>query len=149
MAEHNSRNTLQVSILTPDGQVWETREATVVVAPAVLGEVAVLPNHVPLFTRLGAGEVTLTTKDQRQSFAVFGGFMDVNPEGRVTILADFAKRSVEIDLNAAQKAKEEAEKLMQQKQEYSEDEFARIETTLKQALFSIKIAEKLRQKRSH
>src|SRR3990167_2376994 len=146
MADKIPNNSLSVSILTPAGPVYESQEVKVVVAPAVLGEVAILPHHAPLFTWLNAGEVTVTTSEgQSQTFAVFGGFMDVNPDGEITILADFARRSHEIDLAAAQKAKAEAEKLMEQKQTYSEDEFARIETILKQALFSIKIAEKLKQ----
>jgi F-type H+-transporting ATPase subunit epsilon len=148
MASNN--NHLTVAILTPGGLVYENQEVKVVVAPAALGEVAILPRHAPLFTRLNAGEVTVTPKEgQSQTFAVFGGFMDVNPEGEITILADFARRSHEIDLAQAQKAKAEAEKLMEQKQLAGEDEFARIETVLKQALFSIKIAEKLKQRHPH
>ena len=140
-------NTLNVSLITPDGEVYQDSQAAVVIAPASLGEVSILPNHIPFFTRLNTGEVTIKSSDKAQTFAVFGGFMDVNPEGQVTILADFAKRSQEIDLQTAQKAKAEAEKLMQNKTKYSKKEYARIETALKQALFTIKMAEKVKKRK--
>ena len=146
MAAKNQDNFLSVSIVTPGGSVFESSQVKVIVAPSALGEVAILPHHAPLFAKLNAGEITVKTKEQTQTFAVFGGFMDVNPEGQVTVLADFAKRSHEIVLQAGKRAREEAERLMQQKEKYSEDEFAHIETTLKQALFSIKIAEKTKRK---
>lgn len=143
----SSKSFLDVSIITPDGETYQDSQASVVIAPASQGEVSILPNHAPFFARLNAGEVTIKSSDKTQTLAVFGGFMDVNPEGQVTILADFAKRSQEIDLQTAQKAKAEAEKLMQDKTKYSKEEYARIETALKQALFTIKMAEKAKKRR--
>ena len=96
---------LTVSIVTPEGTVYKTEDAKVVIAPAVLGEVAILPRHAPLFTRLKAGEITIKTLTVKQTFAVFGGFMDVNPESQVTILADFAKRSEELTWKQPKKPK--------------------------------------------
>ena len=137
---------LQVSIVTPEGKTYEESRVKTIIAPAILGEVAILPDHIPLFTKLRPGEVTIKGEGQEYTFAVFGGFMDVSIEGQVTILADFAKRSKDIDLQSARQAQSQAEKLMQKKNEYSKDEFARIETSLKQALFAIKIAEKRKGK---
>lgn len=149
MPGNNNSNYLSVAIVTPEGKVYESNEVKVVVAPATLGEVAILPKHAPLFTRLQPGEVKIKTGDKDHVFAVFGGFMDVNPEGQVTVLADFAKRSEEIDFESTKKAKEEAERLMQNKPAYSKDEYARIELTLKQALFAVRIAEKVKRKRTN
>jgi len=143
----SSKSFLDVSIITPDGEAYQDSQTSVVIAPASLGEVSILPNHAPFFAKLNAGEVKIKNNGKIQAFAVFGGFMDVNPEGQVTILADFAKRSQEIDLQTAQKAKTEAEKLMQDKTKYSKEEYARIETTLKQALFTIKMAEKAKKRK--
>ncbi len=139
---------LQVSIISPGGKVYETTEAKVVTAPSAAGEVSILPKHAPLFTKLNPGEITVKEEKDAHIFAVFGGFMYVNPDSQVTVLADFAQRSEKIDVDTAQKAKAEAERLMQHKEKYSKDEFARIELTLKQALFAIKIAEKSKRKKT-
>lgn len=144
----SSNHHLEVAIVTPDGEVYQDSQVNVVIAPAALGEVSILPNHAPFFTKLSAGEVRIKASGQSHNFAVFGGFMDVSPEGGVTILADFAQRSHEIDLENAQKAKTEAEKLMREKQKFSKEEYARIETALRQALFTIKMAEKAKKRKS-
>lgn len=144
-----SDNNLKVSIITPEETVYQTQEAKVVVAPASLGQVAILPSHSPLFTKLNSGEIKVRLqKNQENHFAVFGGFMDVN-NNQVIILADFAQRSEAIDLKTAQKAKQEAETLMKNKQKYSKEELLKLETNLKKALFTIKIAEKLKLKKKN
>jgi len=140
-------NHLEVTLITPTGKIYETTNAKVVIAPAVRGEVAILPKHAPLFTKLNPGEITVKDETGIHNFAVFGGFMDVNPDSQVTIMADFAQRSEKIDLLAAEKAKAEAERLMQHQAKYSKDEFTRLELTLKQALFAIKMVEKSKRKR--
>lgn len=139
---------LDVSLITPNGELYQESRTNVVIAPATLGQVSILPNHAPFFTRLEAGEVTIKAEGKSHTFAVYGGFMDVNPGGKVTILADFAQRSEEIDIQNAQRAKEEAEKMMRDKDKYTQEEYRRFENSLRQAIFSIKIAEKIRKKRS-
>jgi len=99
---------LLLEVVTPEREV--IREAVAEVQlPASSGYLGVLPGHTPLLTELGIG--ALSYKKGAESFyvAVLGGFAEVLPE-RVTVLAEVAERSNEIDVARAQKELAEAEK---------------------------------------
>ncbi len=138
---------LQVKIITPGGLIYSGL-AKMVVAPASEGTVGILPHHAPLFTRLEAGEIKIKTEDKETLFAITGGFMDVNPEGTVTILTDSAQRSEEIDEKAAAAARERAEKLLADREKLSERDFALAEASLRKALLELKVAKKRKVKNS-
>lgn len=132
---------LQVKIITPAG-IAHTCEAKMVVAPSAQGIVGILPHHIPLFTRLQPGEIKIKKEGKEELFAVTGGFMDVNPEGIVTILTDSAQRSEEVDERAAAEAKAKAEKLLTEREKLSERDFALAEASLRKALLELKVAKK-------
>lgn len=114
-----------------------------ITAPTVHGEVTVLPEHVSLFTRLEAGELIIRTEKTESSFVISGGFMDVSHGKKVTILADSAIHSDEINLAKAQEAKRRAERMMaDQGDQLDRRELIRIEAELKRSLWEIKIARK-------
>jgi len=136
---------LELKIITPNGTTHFC-QADMVVAPAYNGMVGILPHHIPLFTRLQPGEVKIKTGNKEEYFAVTGGFMDVNPEGIVTILTDSAERSEEIDEKAAIEAKAKAERLLKEREKLSEKEFAMTEASLRKALLELKIAKKRKVK---
>ncbi|WP_022901828.1 F0F1 ATP synthase subunit epsilon [Humibacter albus] len=51
--------TLNVSVVSADGEVW-TGDAAMVVARTVEGEIGVLPGHEPMLAILATGEVRVT-----------------------------------------------------------------------------------------
>lgn len=69
--------------------------------PGLSGYMGILPGHAPLLSELMPGGV-LTYRSQagEKVFAVYGGFVEVQPD-RIRILADFAERKEEIDLEQA------------------------------------------------
>lgn len=82
------------------------------IAPGELGEMCIMPRHAPVLTRLRPGEVRLrSASGEDLFFYVSGGFMEVQAS-TLTILADDMLRSDEIDREAALKAKQEAEQLL-------------------------------------
>lgn len=97
---------MRLEIITAERQVYGD-DVELVVAPGADGELGILPHHAPLMTMLQPGEI-LIRKDGEDTFmAVTGGFMEVIGN-KVTILADAAERSEEIDEARAQQAVERA-----------------------------------------
>lgn len=130
---------LTLDIITQEKQVLsETVDA--LVAPAVMGEVTILPSHIPLFTKLNDGVVKIKKGSVWSEFAVSGGFMDVGPSGTVTILADSATRSDDINLAATEAAIAAAQETMKNKQ--SEIEYKMAESSLRKALLELKVVRK-------
>lgn len=67
---------LKVSVISPERVLFEG-EAPSVVAPAYDGEVGILPQHAPMMTLLGKGELRLGPAGSAGRFAVEGGFLQV------------------------------------------------------------------------
>ncbi len=120
-------------------------------APTPMGEITVLPHHLPLVTPLTAGELKLKVNEGEGIFspdciyiAVSGGFMEVLPRCRVNIIADSALRVDAIDEKKALEAKEKAEKLMKeyrdQKMQVSDQSFAGAAAELAKAMAQLKVA---------
>src|SRR5579863_3495408 len=69
--------------------------------PGLDGYMGVLPGHAPLLSELMAGGVlTYRAASGEKVLAVYGGFVEVQPD-RVRILADFAERKEEINIEQA------------------------------------------------
>ncbi|MEM7466026.1 MAG: F0F1 ATP synthase subunit epsilon [Pseudomonadota bacterium] len=104
---------VQVEIVSAEQEIF-SGEAEMVFAPAILGEVGIAPGHTPMLTQLGPGEVRLEVAgSDDQAFYISGGMLEVQPKV-VTILSDTALRAEDLDEAAVMKAKEEAERAMQE-----------------------------------
>lgn len=99
---------LTLEIVTAERVVLTDNNVDMVIAPSVDGEVGILPNHAPLLTILQVGELRLKKGADEQSIIVAGGFLEVLND-KVTILADVAERSEEIDVAAAEGARTRAQ----------------------------------------
>jgi len=134
--------TIAVSIVTPDGQVFDG-EAEMVIAKAQSGELGILPGHVAMVAPLAIGSVRIKNKNETEYVAVSGGFLEVQPK-KVTILAQSAERAEDIDVDRALRAKQRAEeRLKQAKQEHID--FKRAELALKRAINRIEVANRVRK----
>jgi F-type H+-transporting ATPase subunit epsilon len=112
-----------------------------VVAPAADGEVGILPRHAPFLTRLRPGEIRLRVESgEEQYFYLSGGYMEVQ-HWEVSILADQALRSDEIDREAALEAKRGAERMLRENRIPSERDRAYGE--LLKALAQLRLLERL------
>lgn len=100
--------TVQTSVVTPDGTVYEG-DVDMVVVRTVEGELGILPNHIPLVSPLAIGIARMKKGSSEDRIAVSGGFVEVRPD-KVTILAEASERPSDIDVDRAQQAKERAEK---------------------------------------
>ena len=98
----------------------------------------VLPNHMVMLAALDFGEVIIRSEGEEEFFAVGGGFAEILPD-RVTILADSAEHAEEIDVQRAQRAREQAEQAMEEGVPEDAERFAQIEAALKRAQLRIQV----------
>ncbi|MBE7492239.1 MAG: ATP synthase F1 subunit epsilon [Planctomycetes bacterium] len=84
-----SNATLQVDIISPEKPVF-AGTAKSLVARAHDGEVGILPGHAPMVTRLGIGEVRVTTDGTTTRFAIRQGYLQV-ADNKVVVLSEDAK----------------------------------------------------------
>src|SRR3954462_2823937 len=101
---------IRLTIVTPMGRALD-RIVDSVAAPGVWGEFEVLPGHTFLLTELAEGEVAFKSGSETGHFGGLGGFGEVGPD-RVSILAEGAQESGEIDLAKPIAQKEQYEKLL-------------------------------------
>ena len=127
---------LFLEVVTPQKAVV-SEEVEIVVAPGSEGEFGALKGHTTFLTSLKIG--TLRYKDAKgkeRLLFINGGFAEVLPD-KVTILAESAEYSKDIDVERAAKAKERAEKRLSAKD--ADTDLVRAEAALKRALYRLKI----------
>ena len=135
--------TIHVDVVSAEAEIF-SGAATMVFAPAVMGDVGIAPRHSPLLTRLKPGEVRLQMADGKdQFFYVSGGMLEVQPHV-VTVLADVVVRAKDIDEAAAQQAKERAERAMTDKK--SEFDYAKAQAEFAEAVAQLRTLQKLRER---
>jgi F-type H+-transporting ATPase subunit epsilon len=91
-----------------------SEEIDKVTVPTKNEELTILPGHAPIITNLGYGTLTYNSQKGEQFLFISGGFMEVQNE-RVIVLADLIERPEEIDEKEIEKAKKEAEDILQSK----------------------------------
>ena len=101
--------TLQVELVAVERKIW-SGEATMVIARTTEGELGVLPGHAPLLGELAPGGVVTIRTESGDDLVVaaHGGFLSVTEKG-VSILAETAEISNEIDVERAREALRRAE----------------------------------------
>jgi F-type H+-transporting ATPase subunit epsilon len=133
----------QFQIVTPEKIVFSD-SAEAVSLPTAVGEITVLPGHESLIGIVEDGEIKIK-KDGREYFlAVAGGFLEME-NNLLRVFADFAERTEDLDLGAIERAKEEAEKALSEKELISERAFADAEARLKRELLKLRIFKKRRR----
>ncbi len=134
--------TIHVEIVTQEKLVFEDKAADMVVIPASEGVMGILPRHAPVLTTLGFGELIVRKGSAEERFAIFGGVVDIRP-GKVTVLADLAASSFDLDLEAAESARERAEKLLREGLPPEQNRAAELQ--LRRANLELQITRKLKQ----
>lgn len=132
-------STMQVEVVTPERKVV-SRECKMVSARALDGDIGILPRHIPLVTVLAPGIVKIKGENDVTTLAVGGGFLEVSPDSKVTIMAETAELSNEIDVERARKAKKRAEERLLLRGNPEVDAM-RSEIALRKALARLEAAE--------
>lgn len=134
--------TIHVDIVSAEANIFSGL-AEMVVAPAIQGDVGILPRHAPLLTTLRPGEVRVKlTRDHEEAFYVSGGMLEVQPH-IVSVLSDTAIRAHDLDEQAALEAKQRAEKLLQDRK--AAFDYAKAQAELAEAIAQLRAIERLRK----
>lgn len=130
---------LLLEIVTPERLAYSGM-VDAVVLPGSEGELGVLPHHTPLVSTLGEGELRIRKDGAEESFAIFGGFLQVRPD-KVVVMAELADLASEIDLEAAREARKVAERALETGFHEGTD-LSAARAALQQALLRIRVAER-------
>ena len=100
---------LNVALVSVEREVW-SGTATQVIARTTEGEIGILPGHTALLGQLAEGfTVTIAQSGGADLVAaVHGGFLSVS-DSQVTVLAEIAELSTDIDTSRAQTALQRAQ----------------------------------------
>ena len=115
-----------------------------VIASGLMGDLGILSGHAPLLTELQPGPIRVIFDDgEEDNFFVTGGFMEVQPNV-VTILADSAARASDLNEAAAEEARQNALRAMN---EQSADlDYTRAAAELAEAVAQLRTIQQLRKK---
>lgn len=128
---------ITLRLVTPSRMLLD-EEVDEVTAPGALGEFGVLPNHISFLSLLEIGEMSYKQGTAKHSLAVSGGYAEVL-DNVMTVLADAAEYAEEIDVAAAQSAREAAEKKLAELNP-EDSEFAATEAALRWARARLRVA---------
>jgi F-type H+-transporting ATPase subunit epsilon len=136
--------TIQVEVVSAEESIF-SGPAKFVALPGEMGELGILPGHVPLITRIKPGAVRIEKADGDEEFVfVAGGILEVQPKV-VTVLADTAIRGHDLDEAKANEARKAAEEAL--KNAKSEVDLAKAQAELAVMAAQIAALRRFRQKR--
>ena len=136
--------TIKVDVVSAEESIF-SGDAELVSLPGQSGELGILPGHVPLITLIRPGfvRIHLPGKQEVEQVFVAGGVLEVQPD-MVTVLADTAVRSKDLDEAKAAKALEDARALRQKAT--GELEIAKLEAEMAALAAELVAIKKIRQR---
>ena len=137
--------TIKVDVVSAEESIFSS-DAELVSLTGKSGELGILPGHVPLITLIRPGfvRIHLPGKTEVEQVFVAGGVLEVQPD-LVTVLADTAVRSNDLDEAKAAKALEDAR--AQRQNATGEIEIDRLEAEMAALAAQIVAIKKIRQQR--
>lgn len=137
--------TIKVDVVSAEESIF-SGDAELVSLPGQSGELGILPGHVPLITLIRPGfvRIHLPGKQEVEQVFVAGGVLEVQPN-LVTVLADTAVRSKDLDEAKATKALEDAR--TQRQNATGELEIAKLEAEMAALAAQLVAIKKIRQQR--
>lgn len=118
--------TILLEIVTPDGQAYSQWVDSVVI-PTEMGEIGILPGHIPLTAKLVPGELQVLCKGKHESLAVDKGFIQVSAE-KVAVLTEAAIHVEDIDIQEVLEAQRRAREALEEAKKEHDMNPAEIET---------------------
>jgi F-type H+-transporting ATPase subunit epsilon len=125
---------MKLEITTPHGQVY-SKDVDMVTLPGREGEMGILPNHVPLITLMGSGEIVAKRGTEEDRLLITTGCAEITGD-RVSIITVFATEETAIDEKKAEEARARAEARLQEK--LSPEETALVQASLAHSLAQLK-----------
>lgn len=130
---------LTLNLVTPEKQLLADKEVDMVVLPALLGEMGILPGHIQTIVQLGLGSLRYKQEGKEEEFAILGGFAEVI-DNVVNVFAEGADLADEIDEEAEKQKIKAAKASLSRKDADIDFELAELE--LKQAIARMKVKQR-------
>ncbi|MBT4121580.1 ATP synthase F1 subunit epsilon, partial [bacterium] len=112
--------------------------------PTKMGEITLLPNHLPLVSTLIPGEILFKIDKEEIPMVVSGGFVEFN-NNTLTILADTAEKVEEIDEKRAEEGRQKAKELLDKKQDMAEVDFVALSSQMEKELARLRVIRKYKK----
>ena len=145
---------MTVQVVTPDGLKYD-HHANFIHAVTKDGQIGILPGHINLIAPLEVDELKVRRVDDENHvdwIAVNGGIIEVKDD-LITIVADSAERERDIDVSRAERAKQRAERVLEEETKRvleeatksdRNDDVQRAQIALRRALNRINVGTKIR-----
>jgi F-type H+-transporting ATPase subunit epsilon len=85
-----TKEEIKLKIITMDG-VFFSDSVSEIILPTDIGQIAVLPMHIPLISKIKEGEVVLRMGKDEKKVKVSSGILEVRPHSEVYLLVDRAE----------------------------------------------------------
>ena len=139
---------LHYTVVTPERIVFEGDAESISVMPS-MGEITVLPHHVPLLALMKAGEMRVREGSNEELLATSTGMFEVRQDGSVVVLADTAERIDELEISAIEEAKQRAEAALIEARNQNDVMYADAAAHLERELARYRVAIKKGKSRQH
>ena len=145
---------MTVQVVTPDGLKYD-HHASFIHAVTKDGQIGILPGHINLIAPLEVDELKVRRVDDESHvdwIAVNGGIIEVKDDF-ITIIANSAERVRDIDVSRAERAKQRAERVLEEETKRvleeatksdRNDDVQRAQIALRRALNRINVGTKIR-----
>ena len=145
---------MTVQVVTPDGLKYD-HHASFIHAVTKDGQIGILPGHINLIAPLEVDELKVRRVDDESHvdwIAVNGGIIEVKDDF-ITIIANSAERDRDIDVSRAERAKQRAERVLEEETKSvleeatksdRNDDVQRAQIALRRALNRINVGTKIR-----
>jgi len=137
-------NLLTLKIVSPERKVFDQDGFDSITIPTESGEITVLPNHIPLISKVIPGEIIARKQGLEESLITLNGFLKLDHLGNILILSDYAIRSEDVEIERVEQARKKAEEVMKDKT--SDRDFVIAEAELKKTLLELKVAQRRKSK---
>lgn len=135
---------IKFEIVTPERVVFKEEIAQITV-PTKMGEITVLPDHIPLVSSLAPGVIHVKKKNgEDEIMSISGGFLEVLKD-KVVILADTAERAEELDLALVEEAHKRAAELKEEARRGEEINFTEVNAAIERELARTKAVKRWRK----
>ena len=98
---------LSLEVVTPQSVVLQT-EADYVTIPGLVGELGILPGHLPVLTSMNSGVLSFKNGTKTTKIALHYGFAQVH-DNKITLLAKMAENGSDMDMERCRDAREKAQ----------------------------------------
>ncbi len=138
---------MDLEIVTPEKTIFKETIDEITLTTAD-GEITVMPSHVNLFTKVMPGEAIIKFNKKELFLAITGGFLEIN-NNKLTLLADYAVRAEEIEIEKAIEAQKRAEAALKKAEEGTDERgFADAQAELRRAILELHVAKRRRRNSS-